>query len=254
MRDTDAHSWVEAWFDDWGWVTFDPTPADTPARSQIAALERAPEAGTDRGDAASGERRLGAAHRRRPRPTCSAPQSGPAARGPAAADGGAVVVVVRAGACRWCSRCVAWAVLRWRRRSLRPGGGAGPRGRRARGGAAPRRPPGRGGTTLRQLEQRLGRTPEAAAYLRALAGRPLRAGRAAADAGRPPRAAPRAGERPRAAGAAARALGAAAVAGAERRAGAWSGGRRVGGGGPASVNGGIERGSEVAAAAGARVG
>ncbi len=37
VRDTDAHSWVEAWFDGIGWVTFDPTPPDTPARSQIAA-------------------------------------------------------------------------------------------------------------------------------------------------------------------------------------------------------------------------
>nr|MBA3817751.1 transglutaminase domain-containing protein [Deltaproteobacteria bacterium] len=53
VRDTDAHSWVEAWFDDWGWVTFDPTPAGTPARSQIAALERAAEVGSDSGDAAS---------------------------------------------------------------------------------------------------------------------------------------------------------------------------------------------------------
>jgi hypothetical protein len=38
VRDTDAHSWVEAWFDGLGWVTFDPTPPDTPARSQIAAI------------------------------------------------------------------------------------------------------------------------------------------------------------------------------------------------------------------------
>jgi transglutaminase-like putative cysteine protease len=41
VRDTDAHSWVEAWFDGIGWVTFDPTPADTPARSQIAAIAQA---------------------------------------------------------------------------------------------------------------------------------------------------------------------------------------------------------------------
>src|SRR3712207_7173485 len=39
VRDTDAHAWVEAWFDRFGWVTFDPTPDATPARSQIAALE-----------------------------------------------------------------------------------------------------------------------------------------------------------------------------------------------------------------------
>ncbi len=38
VRDTDAHSWVEAWFDGYGWVTLDPTPSDTPARSQIASI------------------------------------------------------------------------------------------------------------------------------------------------------------------------------------------------------------------------
>ena len=30
VRDTDAHAWVEAWFDDLGWVTYDPTPDATP--------------------------------------------------------------------------------------------------------------------------------------------------------------------------------------------------------------------------------
>ncbi|MGH2950271.1 MAG: transglutaminaseTgpA domain-containing protein, partial [Solirubrobacteraceae bacterium] len=39
VRDTDAHSWVEVWFEGVGWVTYDPTPSSTPARSQIAALE-----------------------------------------------------------------------------------------------------------------------------------------------------------------------------------------------------------------------
>ena len=38
VRDTDAHAWVEVWFDKYGWVTIDPTPDATPARSQIAAL------------------------------------------------------------------------------------------------------------------------------------------------------------------------------------------------------------------------
>ena len=45
VRDTDAHAWVEAWFDRYGWVTFDPTPAATPARSQIFAIS-APNART----------------------------------------------------------------------------------------------------------------------------------------------------------------------------------------------------------------
>ena len=55
VRDTDAHSWVEVWFDEYGWVTFDPTPSGTPARSQVAALQITPESDEDVGaDAASG--------------------------------------------------------------------------------------------------------------------------------------------------------------------------------------------------------
>lgn len=34
VRDLDAHSWVEVWFNGIGWVTFDPTPPASPARSQ----------------------------------------------------------------------------------------------------------------------------------------------------------------------------------------------------------------------------
>jgi hypothetical protein len=35
VRDTDAHSWVEAYFPHLGWITFDPTPAASPASSQL---------------------------------------------------------------------------------------------------------------------------------------------------------------------------------------------------------------------------
>jgi protein-glutamine gamma-glutamyltransferase len=35
VRDTDAHSWVEAYFPKIGWVTFDPTPSAAPATSQL---------------------------------------------------------------------------------------------------------------------------------------------------------------------------------------------------------------------------
>jgi protein-glutamine gamma-glutamyltransferase len=38
VRDDDAHSWVEAYFPGIGWQTFDPTPAVSPARSQIDDL------------------------------------------------------------------------------------------------------------------------------------------------------------------------------------------------------------------------
>src|SRR3954453_3632384 len=47
VRDTDAHSWVEAWFDGIGWVTLDPTPPATPARSQIAAISSPQNASGD---------------------------------------------------------------------------------------------------------------------------------------------------------------------------------------------------------------
>ena len=38
VRDLDAHSWVEVWFQGIGWVPFDPTPARSPAQSQSSAL------------------------------------------------------------------------------------------------------------------------------------------------------------------------------------------------------------------------
>lgn len=38
VRSSDAHSWVEAWLPDRGWMTFDPTPPDTRSRSAAAAL------------------------------------------------------------------------------------------------------------------------------------------------------------------------------------------------------------------------
>jgi protein-glutamine gamma-glutamyltransferase len=35
VRDLDAHAWVEVYFTDIGWVTFDPTPSSSPASSQL---------------------------------------------------------------------------------------------------------------------------------------------------------------------------------------------------------------------------
>jgi transglutaminase-like putative cysteine protease len=68
VRDIDAHSWVEVYFPGIGWVTRDPTPSASPARSQTADLaaagqqssvtiggagERALGGSTDRGRASS---------------------------------------------------------------------------------------------------------------------------------------------------------------------------------------------------------
>jgi len=41
VRDTDAHSWVEAYFPSIGWVTFDPTPTAAPARRPFNAAATA---------------------------------------------------------------------------------------------------------------------------------------------------------------------------------------------------------------------
>jgi hypothetical protein len=38
VSDIDAHAWVEAWIPGYGWVTFDPTPAQAPARGGHASI------------------------------------------------------------------------------------------------------------------------------------------------------------------------------------------------------------------------
>ena len=203
VRDTDAHSWVEAWFDPFGWVTFDPTPSSTPARSQIAALDEptasqsAPRSGDDAaggGRGSGGDQGGGQSRDLRLDLLRDAPADDAAAGG----GGGTPWWAFAAGALAACAlAAVAWRV--WRRR--RPG-------RRGRQGspldraiaeleAALRRSgrPAPPGTTLRQLEQRLGGSPEAAAYLRA-----LRAGRYAVAAPLPTAAQRRALRRELAAG------------------------------------------------------
>jgi transglutaminase-like putative cysteine protease len=170
VRDTDAHSWVEAWFDEYGWVTFDPTPPATPARSQIAALTATPEEGSD----ASGDAPAGSAARTGGvRPDLLGSQSGPggAGAGAGAEDGGISawwlappLLLVAAGGAWWLAR------RRWR---SHPVGGRLER-LVAELEAALRRlgRPATEGMTLQQVEAGLRRTPQAAAYVRA-----LRAGR-----------------------------------------------------------------------------
>src|SRR5437764_6234524 len=42
VHDYDAHSWVEAWFPDYGWVTLDPTPQASPALRGLRDGSRVP--------------------------------------------------------------------------------------------------------------------------------------------------------------------------------------------------------------------
>jgi transglutaminase-like putative cysteine protease len=151
VRDLDAHSWVEVWYRDIGWVTFDPTPAVAPARSQPS------DGGPTRGGAGG----LGPPSLGGDRP------SDPGRRGLTATDGTpwttyallAVLGLLVAGA----------GAMLWR-------------ARRRRAGTPPatvmldeleralrrtRRHPG-AGITLRGLEERFARSPAAAGYVRAV--------------------------------------------------------------------------------------
>ncbi|HWK25463.1 MAG TPA: transglutaminase-like domain-containing protein [Solirubrobacter sp.] len=169
VRDTDAHAWVEVWFDQFGWVTMDPTPDATPARSQIASLSPLPGAAPP---AAAADTGAGDAAANTDRPNISLRPELRLGTGDGvtagAGDGGAgrwwlwpLLLVVLAGA--------GLAVALWLRR---------PRGLSSMDRAifevedALRRVgrPVTTGTTMTQLERRLGSySPEVAEYLRALA-------------------------------------------------------------------------------------
>jgi protein-glutamine gamma-glutamyltransferase len=168
IRDRDAHSWVEAWYDGIGWVTFDPTPSATPARSLIAALneEKAPEAADDAAVTASGGNAPGrnpAGARGELDPAAAATAAAPAAQqdgsSPAAPVlGGAALVALLAG-----------IALHRRRARRRPSVPEAERAlvelvRALRRAGRPIAP----GTTLAELERRLGSARGGSAYLAAL--------------------------------------------------------------------------------------
>jgi protein-glutamine gamma-glutamyltransferase len=103
LRDLDAHSWVEVYFPRIGWVTFDPTPADSPARSQQTdALSVKAATPTAQGKAAT------------PSDRTSDPTSGGAAKVAQADEGGGSGGWI-AGAVVLLAALGAWA-LSWRRR------------------------------------------------------------------------------------------------------------------------------------------
>ena len=171
VRDTDAHAWVEAWFDELGWIAFDPTPGSTPARSQIAALEAPPEPIPPAADdpAAAGDGAGGTGLQQdgvRPDllmdPQRNNPGTSPGEEGGGFAWWTWALIAVSAAA------LAAWLGARLRRRR-RPA--LAPLDRAVAELEAALRRAGRPletGTTLRQLEQRLGAPAEATAYLRAL--------------------------------------------------------------------------------------
>jgi protein-glutamine gamma-glutamyltransferase len=140
VRDLDAHSWVEAWFPVYGWVTFDPTPSAAPPRSQSS----------ERGNAAIGDvPDLGGAGAVDPR-TGLAAEDGP----PWALYGvlGVLAALLLVGS--------GYAYLH---RSGRPA----PLPELERALRRTRRNPGPG-ATLQALEAAFASSPDAAGYVRAL--------------------------------------------------------------------------------------
>jgi protein-glutamine gamma-glutamyltransferase len=157
VRDYDAHSWVEVYFNGIGWMPFDPTPAAAPAQLQIAGPAPAPQP-----------------QRSQPAPAPPAPAPDAAAgRGAGSSGGGSPWWVAAVLAVLLAAAALPPALRRRRWRTL-------PAPLRVEGqlqeleaalGRLGHRVPA--GTTLHELERRLGRgRPRSVAY----AGR-LRAAR-----------------------------------------------------------------------------
>ena len=169
IRDNDAHSWVEAWYDGIGWVTFDPTPSDTPARSQIAALDDpdAPAATAEDVAAATGGAGSDARNPAGARGELD-PASAAGSAAPAAQQDGSSRTAIAAGAAALVLLLGGLALYRRRARrrlSVPPAELALAELVRAlRRAGRPVTP----GTTLAELERRLGSSRGGSAYLAAL--------------------------------------------------------------------------------------
>ena len=153
VRDVDAHSWVEAYFPHYGWITFDPTPAIAPARAQSSFDPSVAGRPGPAADGALGDR-------------LSDPKGG--SRTVGAPDHSSFPVVPVLGLLAGIGLVVAVALIaasRLRRRPPRPTDPRLAELERAlrRSG---RRPDA--GTTLRRLERAFQAEPDAVAYVRAL--------------------------------------------------------------------------------------
>jgi protein-glutamine gamma-glutamyltransferase len=151
VSDVDAHAWVEAWFPDYGWITFDPTPAAAPARGGRAAI--------DSGDIRGGTGGLNQLGGRNPA-AASAAATGPA--GVHSGSGLSPVLIAMLGVL---AVLLLLAVVSWSR-----SGGLDADGLLAELERALSRSgrPIADGVTLAALERRFRTSPQAAAYIRTL--------------------------------------------------------------------------------------
>jgi transglutaminase-like putative cysteine protease len=148
VRDLDAHSWVEVWYSGIGWVTFDPTPAAAPARSQSDDATASGSLATRGAPDLGGDVRTGGS------------------RGLAAVDDGTPWgwIAVGGAAAIGAFALAFWLIRRHRRLVA---AGWGPVLELERALARARRAPGPA-ATLVQVESGFARTPAAAGYVRAL--------------------------------------------------------------------------------------
>jgi transglutaminase-like putative cysteine protease len=150
IRDSDAHSWVEAYFPHYGWVTFDPTPAIAPARAQAPFDPSGSATGGPEGDTSTGR----VADPKAGTTTVSGPGHASFPFLPLLAAVAALALVV------------VLALLARRRLHRRRPSGRDPRlAELERALRRSGRPPG-SDTTLRGLERTFAGEPEAAAYVR----------------------------------------------------------------------------------------
>jgi hypothetical protein len=161
VRDLDAHSWVEVWFDGVGWVPFDPTPSVAPADSQSGVNDASASGG-----AAGADERQDS-----PKPDGAEAPAG-AGGGESSESGGPALGAWAAVAALIVAALAALAVLGVRARGRRPHGLEAEEAEiaalvrvLARSGE-----PATGGLTLRRLEARLehAAAPEATQYARML--------------------------------------------------------------------------------------
>jgi transglutaminase-like putative cysteine protease len=145
VRDFDAHSWVEVYYRGWGWVTFDPTPAASPARGLPSKAPNIPNGGLTSSGPIPGDVAGLRAHG-----VAADLEDGPWWRTP-------LLVIALLGAA-----LAGFATVRRLRR-----GALAPLSELERALRLTRREPGPG-TTLHALERRFAATPAAAGYVRAL--------------------------------------------------------------------------------------
>jgi transglutaminase-like putative cysteine protease len=150
VRDLDAHSWVEVWFPEYGWVQRDPTPALAPPRSQPGegrggvvpgGFARAPSLGGERLSQLDEGRRVAQDER----------------DWTLLIGGGVVLVAIAAGG----------GLLEWRRRRRLPPPAQRPMAEFERALRRARYDQGEG-LTLTRMERRFAGWPGAAGYVRAL--------------------------------------------------------------------------------------